>query len=233
MSELSQKIIIAIDGYSSCGKSSFAKLIAGEVGYVYIDSGAMYRAISLYALSHKLIEGEKVCTEKITEYLPGIKISFSKDAKEMVTMLNGENVEKEIRSIEVSSVVSEISRIPEVRERLVELQRDMGRNKGVVMDGRDIGTVVFPQAEMKIFMTAETGIRAKRRFDELKAKGIPASLETIEANIISRDYKDMNREHSPLRKAEDALILDNSYMTFDEQMIWFREELEKKGFLKK
>ena len=232
MIQLKEKIIIAIDGYSSCGKSSFAKLIAGELGYLYIDSGAMYRAVALFALQNELFSEEIIVKERLIKILNEINISFTTNEKGNYTMLNDINVESEIRNIEVSSVVSEISKIPEVRERLVQIQRKTGEKREVVMDGRDIGTVVFPNAEMKIFMTADINIRAKRRFDELKTKGIPASIEEIESNIRDRDHKDMNREISPLRKAKDALVLDNSNITFDEQMYWFREELANKDLLK-
>ena len=233
MTELKEKIIIAIDGYSSCGKSSFAKLIAKELGYIYIDSGAMYRAVSLYALQEGLINESSINEKALVRQLSKIKISFTSNNGENNTVLNNRNVEKQIRNIEVSSVVSRISVLREVRERLVQLQRELARNKEVVMDGRDIGTVVFPNAEIKIFMTAEIGIRAKRRFYELQEKGMPASLEDIEENIKKRDHIDTHREHSPLEKAKDALILDNSHMTFDEQMSWFRDQLVKKDLLKK
>lgn len=232
MKQLKEKIIIAIDGYSSCGKSSFAKLIADDLGYLYIDSGAMYRAVTLFALRQKLISEDIVNAERLIRNLHQINISFVTNKEENYTILNDENIENKIRNIEVSSVVSEISKIPEVRERLVQIQREIGKEKGIVMDGRDIGTVVFPEAEMKIFMTADIRIRAKRRYDELKAKGIPESLEEIESNIKDRDYKDMNREISPLRKAEDALVLDNSNMTIEEQMLWIKKELSTKGLLK-
>ncbi|MBN2524030.1 MAG: (d)CMP kinase [Bacteroidales bacterium] len=233
MTELVKKIIIAIDGYSSCGKSSYAKLIANELGYLYIDSGAMYRAVSLFALQNKMIENGVIDEISLIRNLPKIEISFQTDGNGTYTLLNDENVEKKIRNLDVSSVVSEISKIYEVRERLVQMQRTMGKNKGIVMDGRDIGTIVFPEAEMKIFMTADPKIRAKRRFDELRSKGIPASLLEIESNIEHRDNKDTNREISPLRKAEDALVLDNSRMTFDDQMLWFTRKLFEKGLLKK
>lgn len=228
MIHLNKRITIAIDGYSSCGKSSYAKLIAGELGYLYIDSGAMYRAVSLFVLENKLIHNEHFDIETLVKELPGMKISFRKEADGNKTYLNDRNIENKIRGIEVSSVVSEVSKVGEVRERLVQIQREMGKGKGIVMDGRDIGTVVFPEAELKIFMTADTHVRAKRRYDELIEKGMPASFEDIEKNIKDRDFKDMNREISPLRKAEDALILDNTNMTFDDQMHWFRQELIKK-----
>jgi len=228
---LKERITIAIDGYSSCGKSSYAKLIAGELGYLYIDSGAMYRVVSLYALQNKLISNDNFNKDKLVQDLHLINISFEKNENGNTTILNGENVENKIRNIEVSSVVSEISKVSEVREQLVQMQREMGRKKGIVMDGRDIGTIVFPDAELKIFMSADPTVRAKRRYDELIAKGMPASFEEIEANIKKRDHIDTNRELSPLRKAEDALVLDNTHMTFDEQMLWFSQELAKKDLL--
>lgn len=231
MISLKKRITIAIDGYSSCGKSSFAKLIATELGYLYIDSGAMYRAVSLFAIRNKLISTESFKEEKLIKNLHRINISFKKSDNGYITHLNGENVEKRIRDIEVSSVVSEISKIYQVRERLVQMQREMGSEKGIVMDGRDIGTIVFPDAELKIFMSADPAVRAKRRYDELIEKGMPASFKEIEANIKKRDHIDMNREISPLRKADDALVLDNTHMTFDEQMLWFRQVLISRDFL--
>lgn len=231
MIRLKERIIIAIDGYSSCGKSSFAKLIAAELGYLYIDSGAMYRAVSLFAISNKLISSESFIKEKLIQNLHSINISFEKSENGYTTLLNSENVENRIRDIEVSSVVSEISKVSEVRERLVQIQREMGREKGIVMDGRDIGTIVFPEAELKIFMSADPAVRAKRRYDELIEKGMPAIFKEIEANIKKRDHIDTNRKISPLRKADDALVLDNTHMTFDEQMLWFRQVLLNKGLI--
>ena len=231
MISLKKRITIAIDGYSSCGKSSFAKLIATELAYLYIDRGAMYRAVSLFAISNKLISTESFIREKLIQNLHRINISFEKSDNGYSTLLNGENVENRIRDIEVSSVVSEISKVSEVRERLVQMQREMGRDKGIVMDGRDIGTIVFPDAELKIFMSADPAVRAKRRYDELIGKGMPAIFKDIEANIKKRDHIDTNREISPLCKAEDALVLDNTHMTFDEQMLWFRQVLINKDLL--
>lgn len=228
---LQKRIIIAVDGYSSCGKSSFSKLIARQLSYIYLDSGAMYRTVALYALRNKLIADFKINTSALIERLPEIHISFNNQEGENQTFLNDENIEKIIRGVEVSSVVSEVSKIPQVRAHLVKMQQSLGRKRGIVMDGRDIGTVVFPEAEVKIFMKADTKVRAKRRFDELKQKGIPASLDEISRNINERDYQDINRKISPLTQAKDAQVLDNSTMSFDEQMKWFKELLIEKEYL--
>jgi cytidylate kinase len=231
MIHLKRKIVIAIDGFSSCGKSSFAKLLSKELNYIYIDSGAMYRAVALFALRSKLIADKVVAQNDLVERLSDIDIEFKKNPDGIITILNGEDIEQEIRGAAVSDVVSEISKIKEVRTLLVQIQKRMGLEKGIVMDGRDIGTVVFPKAELKIFMKAEVSVRAKRRFDELIEKGIPASLESITKNISERDNLDINREVSPLMQAEDALLLDNSYMTFAEQMTWFMTALKNKNLL--
>ena len=227
---MGKRLIIAIDGYSSCGKSTFARAIAEELDYIYIDSGAMYRAVTLYCIRKGYIEGEEVKTADIIGDLGEIDISFVYNPGIGIheTFLNSENVEREIRSLEVSSHVSRISRIHQVRTRMVELQRQIGVNKGIVMDGRDIGTVVFPDADLKIFMTASVDIRAKRRYDELRGKNIEADLEEVRMNIISRDIADENRDISPLRRADDAIILDNSRMTVDQQMDWIMEIIRKK-----
>jgi cytidylate kinase len=227
---MNKKLIIAIDGYSSCGKSSFAKAIAGEIKYIYIDSGAMYRAVTLYCMKMGYITFTSLDTNGILKNLNGINVSFSfnNETKKSETLLNSENVENEIRGIGVSEFVSRISQIYEVRARMVELQRKIGVNKGIVMDGRDIGTVVFPDADLKIFMTASVDIRAKRRFDELVAKGDKVDLDEIRRNIVARDIADENREISPLRRAEDAVILDNSRMSIPEQMKWIMKIIEKK-----
>ena len=227
---MGKRLIIAIDGYSSCGKSTFARAIAEELDYIYIDSGAMYRAVTLYCIRKGYIEGEEVKTADIIGDLGEIDISFvyNPDIGIHETFLNSENVEREIRSLEVSSHVSRISRIHQVRTRMVELQRQIGINKGIVMDGRDIGTVVFPDADLKIFMTASVDIRAKRRYDELRGKNIEADLEEVRMNIISRDIADENRDISPLRRADDAIVLDNSRMTVDQQMDWIMEIIRKK-----
>ena len=227
---MEKRLTIAIDGYSSCGKSTFARAIAEELDYIYIDSGAMYRAVTLYCIRKGYIEGEEVKTADIIGDLGEIDISFVYNPGIGIheTFLNSENVEREIRSLEVSSHVSRISRIHQVRTRMVELQRQIGVNKGIVMDGRDIGTVVFPDADLKIFMTASVDIRAKRRYDELRGKNIEADLEEVRINIISRDIADENRDISPLRRADDAIILDNSRMTVDQQMDWIMEIIRKK-----
>jgi len=219
---MTKKIVIAIDGFSSCGKSTFAKAIAKRLNYLYIDSGAMYRAVTLGFLRSGLIKDGEVDTSRVDEILKNISIGFSYDSdrKEYLTTLNGEVVEIEIRSPEVANNVSLVAAIPEVRTRLVELQRELGKEKGIVMDGRDIGTVVFPDAELKIFMTADPLVRAQRRLKELQAKGVDISLDEVLSNIQERDYLDQNREVAPLRKADDAVILDNTNMTVDEQMNW-------------
>jgi CMP/dCMP kinase len=219
---MDKKLIIAIDGYSSCGKSTFAKVIARKLNYIYIDSGAMYRAVTLYCLRKGYAGKGDLKMSSILDDIKNIHISFvySPDILEYETYLNSENVESEIRGIEVSSYVSRISQIPEVRSRMVELQRQIGVSKGLVMDGRDIGTVVFPHADLKIFMTASVDIRSKRRFDELINKNIKVEFEEIRKNIIARDIADENRDISPLRRADDAIVLDNSRMTVAQQMDW-------------
>jgi len=227
---MDKRLIIAIDGYSSCGKSTFARLIAKELNYIFIDSGAMYRAVTLFCMRRKYINITWLNTQGILAELKDIHIDFvyNPDINEYETFLNSENVEKEIRNMEVTSYVSRISQIPEVRSRMVELQRQIGVSKGIVMDGRDIGTVVFPDADIKIFMTASVDIRAKRRHNELKNKGINIDFEEIKRTIIARDIADENRDISPLRRADDAIILDNSRMTVEEQMLWIKEIIEKK-----
>ena len=227
---MKKKLIIAIDGYSSCGKSTFAKAIAKELNYIYIDSGAMYRAVTLYCLRRELVGTGVIHEQSIIGELKDIHVEFvyNPDISEYETFLNSENVEREIRGIEVSAHVSRISQIPEVRYRMVELQRQIGVFKGIVMDGRDIGTVVFPDAELKIFMTASVDIRAQRRYDELKTRGLNIEFEEIRKNIIARDITDENRDISPLRRADDAVILDNSRMTVGEQMDWVRRIIDDK-----
>ena len=224
-----KKITIAIDGYSSCGKSTMAKDLAREVGYIYIDSGAMYRAVTLYCLENGLFTPDGIDTKKLEAMMPNIRISFqlNPETQRPMTYLNGENVEDRIRTMEVSTRVSPVAAIPFVREALVKQQQEMGQAKGIVMDGRDIGTVVFPDAELKIFVVASAEIRAQRRYDELKAKGQQASYEEILANVKERDYIDQNREVSPLRQAEDALLLDNSNLTIEEQKQWLKERFEE------
>lgn len=222
MSDNTQKIIIAIDGHSSCGKSTVAKEVARKLNYIFIDSGAMYRAVTLYCLRHNLINNGIVDIPELRNNLDKIKVSFmfNTETNHNDIWLNGENVEQEIRLLTVSQNVSPVAAVAEVRHLLVALQQEMGKSKGIVMDGRDIGTVVFPEAELKIFMTAQPDVRAKRRFDELTAKGEKVSYDEIKANIIERDRYDETREESPLRKADDAIILDNSYMTRKEQLDW-------------
>ena len=228
MNQSSRKIVIAIDGFSSCGKSTFAKAIAARLGYIFIDTGAMYRAVTLYSLEHGAVVDGEVQQDKVVELLPQIEISFHFNAERGASdiYVNGVEVEQKIRSIEVSNLVSKISSIAQVREKLVAMQQRMGQERGVVMDGRDIGTVVFPDAELKIYMTADPAVRAQRRYDELTAKGDDVTLEEILVNVISRDHADMNREISPLRQAEDAIVLDNSHMSVEEQMAWFMERYE-------
>ena len=229
MKNQTQKIVIAIDGFSSCGKSTFAKAIAARLGYIFIDTGAMYRAVTLYALEQGAILDGKVDEAAVVALLPEVNISFRFNAERGASdvYVNGELAEGKIRSIEVSNCVSSVSSIREVREKLVAMQQQMGRERGVVMDGRDIGTVDFPDAELKIFMTAEPKVRAERRYAELTAKGDKVTMEEILENVISRDKADMERAISPLRQAEDAVVLDNSYMTVEEQMAWFMERYEK------
>ena len=222
MPDNTNKIIIAIDGHSSCGKSTVAKAIAQRLNYIFIDSGAMYRAVTLYCLRHNLINNGIVNIPELKANLDKIKVTFRFNDKtnHNDVWLNGENVEQEIRLLTVSQNVSPVAAVAEVRHLLVALQQEMGKSKGIVMDGRDIGTVVFPTAELKIFMTAQPDVRAKRRFDELNAKGESISYDEIKANIIERDRYDETRNESPLRQADDAIILDNSYMTREEQLEW-------------
>ena len=228
MSDTKQpKIIIAVDGFSSCGKSTFAKAIAARLGYIFIDTGAMYRAVTLFALEQGAIRSGIVHEDEVAALLDRIAITFRFNPERGASdiYVNGDLAEGKIRTIEVSNCVSRVSAIPEVRAKLVAMQQEMGRRKGVVMDGRDIGTVVFPDAEMKLFMTADPEVRARRRYDELRAKGDEVTLEEIERNVVERDKADMSRRVSPLRQAEDAIVLDNSRMTVDEQMEWFMARL--------
>lgn len=225
-----KKITIAIDGHSSCGKSTMAKDLAREVGYIYVDTGAMYRSVTLYALRHDLFAADgSIREDELKAKMGDIKISFQLNAEtgRPDTYLNGERVEDEIRSLEVSSRVSPIAALPFVREALVAQQQEMGKGGGVVMDGRDIGTVVFPHAELKIFVTASAEVRAQRRFDELQQKGMPADYADILKNVEERDYIDSHREVSPLRQADDAILLDNSHMTIPEQKQWLMEQFQK------
>lgn len=226
-----KKITIAIDGFSSCGKSTMAKDLAKEIGYIYVDTGAMYRSVTLYALQHGMFGADNsIDTAALEKAMPQIKISFKLNAEtgRPDTYLNGQLVEKDIRTMEVSSRVSPIAALPFVRKALVEQQQAMGKEKGIVMDGRDIGTVVFPDAELKVFVTASAEVRAQRRFDELKSKGMSADLQDILKNVQERDYIDSHREVSPLRKADDAVELDNSNMTIAEQKQWLRNIFEER-----
>ncbi len=213
-----KKITIAIDGYSSTGKSTVARQLAEWLGYVYVDSGAMYRAVTLYAIRKGFISEERFDRKGLIEKLPQIELEFRKNSEGKVEMfLNGENVEKQIRTLEVSEFVSPIATVPEVRRKLVKLQHAMGEEKGVVMDGRDIGTVVFPNAELKIFMTASAGIRADRRYRELLERGDKISYEEVLENVTERDTIDTTREDSPLVKADDAIVIDNSETNIEDQ----------------
>jgi len=222
-------LIIAIDGYSSCGKSTMAKAIASLLGYTYIDSGAMYRAVTLYCIRYGIIKNSNVNIKLLKQNLNTIDIRFLQNnlTNESETWLNGENVEDEIRKQEVASCVSIVSKIPEVRKKLVSIQRKIGENKKIVMDGRDIGTVVFPEADLKIFMTANQIIRAKRRLLEMNEKGMLTTINEVVENIKQRDYIDENRDVSPLRKADDAIVLDNSNMTRDEQLDWVMQKINQ------
>ena len=219
-----KKIIIAMDGHSSCGKSTMAKALAKAIGYTYIDTGAMYRAVTLYAMRRGFIGENGIDEESLRREMPQIKITFGHENGMQYTILNGENVERQIRGMEVSGHVSPISAIGFVREAMVSLQREMGRQGAVIMDGRDIGTTVFPNAELKIFVTASDEIRAQRRFDELKAKGENPVFEDVLKNVRERDYIDSHRAVSPLRKADDAIVLDNSHMTIEEQDKWLMDQ---------
>ena len=217
-----KKIIVAIDGYSSCGKSTLAKAIAKYLHYNYIDSGAMYRAVTLHMIESglSLKKLQSLSQEEMQEFLSGIKITFhlNPDTKLSEIYLNGKNVDQEIRTLEISDLVSPVSAIAAIRRRMVEKQKFYGGHKGIVMDGRDIGTTVFPEAELKIFMTAEKDVRAQRRYDELIAKGYDVTMQEVHHNIESRDYQDTHRSESPLRQAEDAIVLDNSRLNENEQM---------------
>lgn len=226
-----KKITIAIDGFSSCGKSTMAKDLAKKLGYVYVDTGAMYRAVTLYAMRNGLFNADgSVKTADLERQMNKINITFklNKTAERPDTYLNNELVENDIRTLEVSNHVSQIAAVPFVREAMVAQQQRMGKDKGVVMDGRDIGTTVFPEAELKVFVTASAEVRAQRRYDELKEKGMPADFNDILKNVQERDYIDSHREVSPLRKAPDAIELDNSHMTIAEQSAWLMEQVKQK-----
>ena len=226
-----KKIVIAIDGYSSCGKSTMAKDLAREVGYIYVDTGAMYRAVTLFAMRNGVFDADDNIDEaRLKALLPDVKLTckLNNETKLPEVCLNGECVERDIRTLEVSQHVSPIAALPFVREKLVEQQQAMGKEKGIVMDGRDIGTVVFPDAELKIFVTASAEIRAQRRFKELEAKGMPANFDEILQNVEQRDYIDTHRETSPLRQADDALVLDNSHLTIADQKVWLMEKFNER-----
>ena len=224
-----KKITIAIDGHSSCGKSTMAKDLAREVGYVYVDTGAMYRSVTLYALRNGLFTDDGINEDELRRQMPNIQISFKFNAEtgRPDTYLNGELVEDKIRTMEVSSHASPIATLGFVRQAMVAQQQQMGKDKGVVMDGRDIGTVVFPDAELKIFVTASAEVRAQRRYDELKGKGMEADYNDILKNVQERDYIDSHREVSPLKKADDAIELDNSHMTIPEQKEWLMQRFNE------
>jgi cytidylate kinase len=224
-----KSLIIAIDGHSSCGKSSFAKAIARKLDYIYIDSGAMYRAVTLYCLENNIMDGQSLDYISLLDTLPNldIKITFNKEKLQYETWLNGLNVEEDIRMPVISESVSLVAKIREVRERLVNIQRIMGANKGIVMDGRDIGTVVFPNADIKIFMTASIEVRAARRYKELSENGVVISFAEVMDNLKTRDQIDSSREESPLKQAKDAVLLDNSILTPLDQMRWFEDLYQK------
>lgn len=219
---MKRKITIAIDGFSSCGKSTMAKDLAKELGYIYVDSGAMYRAVTLYAMENDLINNGIINTEKLEAEMDNIHITFKFNdiTKKPDTYLNGTYIEDKIRQMEVSNNVSPIAALGFVRKALVKMQQAMGKEKGIVMDGRDIGTVVFPDAELKIFVTASPDVRAQRRFEELTTKGDTVNYNEILENVKKRDYIDQNRDESPLKQADDAIVLDNSEITIEEQRRW-------------
>jgi len=226
-----KNIIVAIDGFSSCGKSTMAKELAREAGYIYVDSGAMYRAVSLFCIQHGWISDTDINDGELEKNIESIHIEFRTNTNGISeTYLNGQNVEKEIRSLEVANGASRVSTLGFVRRELVRQQQLMGEKKGIVMDGRDIGTVVFPKAELKLFVTASPEIRAQRRLDEMTAKGEEAIFEEVLANVIERDERDQNRTESPLRKADDAVVIDNSYLTREEQNLLLRTLFEERTF---
>ena len=227
-----KKIIVAIDGHSSCGKSTMAKSLAAQVGYIYVDTGAMYRAVTLFAMRQGLFDAQgQPDAARLEALVPEIEVSFHLDPTTNLPLvcLNGEVVEEEVRTLEVSSHVSAIAALPFVREALTRQQQRMGEEKGIVMDGRDIGTVVFPQAELKVFVTASAEVRAQRRFLELTAKGQAVAFEDILRNVQERDYIDSHREVAPLRQADDALVLDNSELTREAQMQWLLDRFEERA----
>ena len=222
------KITIAIDGYSACGKSTVAKALAAQLGYKYVDTGAMYRSVTLYCLQKGILKDGKFFTDDVINALDNIHLSFQYNPSRKASdiYLNKENVEHDIRTMEVSNNVSHISVVKEVRDAMKKIQRRLGKDKAIVMDGRDIGTNIFPNAELKIFMTADTDIRTQRRFDELKSKGTPVTFEEVKKNLMERDYEDSHRKESPLKKADDAVVLDNSDLTKEEQLEFVLKLLE-------
>lgn len=229
MKFIKDKIKISVDGFSSCGKSTLAKDIASTLGFVYIDSGAMYRAVTFYALQNNFFTNNNLNINEFLKKLNDVSVDFLIDnSGKIFTLLNKKNVEEEIRSLEVSSKVSIISSIPEVRRKMVDLQRKFSKNKSVVMDGRDIGTVVFPDADLKFFITADIDTRTQRRYQELKAKGIDPDFEQVKQNLIERDFLDQTRQDSPLKKADDAIVIDNSNLTKDEQLMLALDYIKKK-----
>jgi len=233
--QVNKKIIVAVDGFSSCGKSTFAKAIARLLSYIYIDTGAMYRACTLYFMQNGAVPDGQLDIQKMRALLNSLDIRFDYDPKtgEQMVMLNNKPAEPYIRSVEVSDMVSKVSAQMEVRHKMIALQQDMGKNKGIVMDGRDIGTVVFPDAEIKIFMTAGVEVRAQRRYNEMKSKNIEVTFDEVKNNIEMRDQLDLTREISPLVQARDALVLDNSHMTVQQQMEWVSRLLEKNGVIER
>lgn len=230
-----RKIVIAIDGYASCGKSTMAKELARKIGYVYIDSGAMYRAVTLYCIEQGLFDGGVLQVDVLHQWIDDIDISFTlnPDTGRPETLLNGRNVEREIRNMAVSDKVSYVAAVGFVRSKLVALQQALGKEKGIVMDGRDIGTVVFPDAELKIFLTASPEVRARRRVDELRAKGQEVSFDEVLHNVKERDRIDETRSVDPLRRADDAILLDNSYMTLAQQDAWLMQQYRQAAGLEK
>jgi cytidylate kinase len=224
-----KRITIAVDGYSSCGKSTLARDIAKALNYAYVDTGAMYRAVTYYALNYGLINGKELDTETLIEELDELSIRFNFNPETGVSeiLLNNENVEQEIRQMDVNDWVSQVAAVPEVRRKMVSLQQTMGREKGIAMDGRDIGTTVFPDAELKIFMTADLEVRARRRRDEMESKNMLVSMEEIKANLEHRDKEDMSRKESPLRKADDAIVLDNTNLNREQQLAFALEKASK------
>ena len=223
-----KKMVIAIDGHSSCGKSTMAKHLAKQLGYIYVDTGAMYRCVTLYAMENGLFSGKSLDSDALEQRIDEVDISFMRDdTGALCAVLNGKNVEKEIRSMSVSERVSMVAKQPFVRKKLVEQQQLMGKEKGIVMDGRDIGTTVFPDAELKIFVTASAEVRAERRYKELLEKGDEADYNEILANVKERDYIDSHRAVSPLRMADDAVLLDNSFMTLDQQNQWLLDKVNE------